>query len=56
MTTAVSMYSRVGGGPAIKHVVDLALAALFLAHAPRDIVAAVEDTLSAVKPDIVVPA
>ncbi|WP_327001511.1 group 1 truncated hemoglobin [Dactylosporangium sp. NBC_01737] len=122
MTTAVSMYSRVGGGPAVKHVVDqlytwilsdeelspyfatvtveslkrhmaallaqvlggpaeyggrelgeahrglgitdahytrvvdLALAALFLAHAPRDIVAAVEDTLSAVKADIVVPA
>ncbi|GAB3839269.1 hypothetical protein GCM10027610_044700 [Dactylosporangium cerinum] len=34
-------------------VVDLALAALFLAHAPRDVVAAVEDTLAAVKPDIV---
>ena len=34
MTTAVSMYSRVGG---------LALVALFLAHAPRDIVAAVKD-------------
>lgn len=118
MTTAVSMYARVGGGPAIKHVVDqlytwiltdeelspyfervtveslkrhmaallaqvlggpaeytgrelgeshrgfgitdahytrvvdLALAALFLAHAPRDVVAAVEDTLLSVKPDI----
>ena len=119
MTTAVSMYSRVGGGPAIKQVVDqvytwilvdeqlspyfagvtveslkrhmaallaqvlggpqeytgrelgeshrglgitgahytrvvdLVLAALFLAHAPRDVVAAVEETLAAVKADIV---
>jgi hemoglobin len=119
MTTAVSMYSRVGGGPAIKHVVDqlytwiltddelspyfatvtvesvkrhmaallaqvlggpaeytgrelgeshralaitdahytrvvdLALAALVLAHAPRDVVAAVEDTLASVRADIV---
>jgi hemoglobin len=34
-------------------VVDLALAALLLAHAPRDIVAAVEDTLLAVRADIV---
>ncbi|UWZ59763.1 group 1 truncated hemoglobin [Dactylosporangium aurantiacum] len=34
-------------------VVDLALAALFLAHAPRDVIAAVEDTLAAVRADIV---
>lgn len=34
-------------------VVDLALAALFLAHAPRDVVAAVEDTLTSVRPQIV---
>ncbi|MET7401432.1 group 1 truncated hemoglobin [Dactylosporangium sp. NPDC005572] len=33
-------------------VVDLALAALFLAHAPRDIVAAVEETLIAVRPQV----
>jgi hemoglobin len=34
-------------------VVDLALASLFLAHAPRDVVAAVEETLGAVRPQIV---
>ncbi|MEU7866854.1 group 1 truncated hemoglobin [Dactylosporangium sp. NPDC049140] len=34
-------------------VVDLALAALFKAHAPRDVVAAVEDTLNAVRAEIV---
>jgi hemoglobin len=34
-------------------VVDLALASLFLAHAPREIVTAVEETLEAVRPQIV---
>jgi hemoglobin len=36
-------------------VTDYALAALLFAHAPRDVVAAVEDTLGAVRPQIVAP-
>ncbi|MFF5225827.1 hypothetical protein [Dactylosporangium sp. NPDC000521] len=42
-TTAVSRYAWVGGGPAIRHVVD---------QLYTWILAAAEDTLLAVRPDV----